>query len=167
MSGLRQFKYRRVAVGGTFDRLHRGHKELLRRAFDVGEEVLIGVASDLMARGKRLAEAVRPFEERLRAVEGFLREKGWLSRACLMKLERPEGVLLDDPSIEALVVSREALPRGLDINRRRVERGLPPLSLEVVEVVPAEDGKPISSSRIRAGEIDEEGRLKLRIEGPR
>jgi len=162
MNGRSSFKYRRVAVGGTFDRLHRGHKALLERAFEVGEEVLIGVASDHMVEGKELAHLVAAFKERKESLKQYLEEKGWLSRAKLVMLERPEGVLLDDPSIEALIVSEETLPRGLDINRRRVEKGLPPLRLEVVEMVLAENGRPISSSRIRAGEIDEEGRLKLK-----
>ncbi|RLF10093.1 MAG: phosphopantetheine adenylyltransferase [Thermoprotei archaeon] len=160
MNGRPGFKYRKVAVGGTFDRLHRGHKALLERAFEVGEEVVIGVASDHMVERKELAHLVAAFKEREEGLKRYLEEKDWLSRAKLVMLERPEGVLLEDPSIDALVVSEETLPRGLDINRRRVERGLPPLRLEVVEMVLAEDGRPISSSRIRAGEIDEEGRLR-------
>lgn len=159
--GRGQYKYRKVAVGGTFDRLHRGHRALLERAFCVGEEVLIGVASDRMARGKRpLADKIASFEERVAKLVDFVRERGWLSRARILVLESPEGILLEDPSVEALVVSEETLGRGLDINRKRVERGLPPYALEVVDMVLAEDGRPISSSRIRAGEIDEEGRPK-------
>ena len=115
-----------------------------------------------MVEGKELAHLVAAFKERKESLKQYLEEKGWLSRAKLVMLERPEGVLLDDPSIEALIVSEETLPRGLDINRQRVEKGLPPLRLEVVEMVLAENGRPISSSRIRAGEIDEEGRLKLK-----
>ncbi|MEM4699804.1 MAG: phosphopantetheine adenylyltransferase [Candidatus Nezhaarchaeales archaeon] len=155
----RQYRYGRVAVGGTFDRLHQGHKALLEKAFSVGREVLIGVSSDQMAKSKR-ACGVASFEERVARLINFIRERGWLDRACIMKIESPEGVLLEDPSIEALVVSEETLERGLDINRRRAERGLPPYKLEVVSMVLAEDGRPISSSRIRAGEIDEEGRLR-------
>ena len=164
MNGRPSFKYRKVAVGGTFDRLHRGHRALLERAFEVGEEVLIGVTSDQMVEGKELAHLVAAFKERERALKRYLEEKGWLSRAKLVMLEKPEGALLEDPSIDALVVSEETLPRGLDINRRRIERGLPPLMLEVVEMVLAEDGRPISSSRIRAGEIDEEGRLRSKAD---
>ena len=35
-----------------------------------------------------------------------------------------------------------------------------PLDIVMVEMVPADDGRPISSRRIRSGEIDTEGRLK-------
>jgi len=41
----------------------------------------------------------------------------------------------------------------------RRAKGFPPLELVVVELVKAEDGRPISSTRIREGEIDTDGRL--------
>ena len=37
------------AVAGTFDVLHEGHKALIRRAFEVGDKVFIGMTSDRMA----------------------------------------------------------------------------------------------------------------------
>lgn len=38
--------YKVVAIGGTFDRLHKGHIHFITRAFDIGEKVLIGLTSD-------------------------------------------------------------------------------------------------------------------------
>ncbi|TDA30589.1 MAG: phosphopantetheine adenylyltransferase, partial [Hadesarchaea archaeon] len=44
-------------------------------------------------------------------------------------------------------------------NRIRRERGLRELQILEIPFVLAEDGKPISSTRIRRGEIDEHGKL--------
>ena len=38
-------RYGRVALGGTFDRLHVGHVALLRTAFHIGDEVAVGLTS--------------------------------------------------------------------------------------------------------------------------
>ena len=41
-------KYNKVAVGGTFDKFHYGHRKLIGKAFEIGEEVEIGVTSMLL-----------------------------------------------------------------------------------------------------------------------
>ena len=45
-------KYRKIAVGGTFDRFHEGHLKLLSKAFQLSQLVLIGVTSDEFAQSK-------------------------------------------------------------------------------------------------------------------
>ena len=40
---------RTVAVAGTFDVLHDGHRALLRRAFESGDRVVVGITTDRMA----------------------------------------------------------------------------------------------------------------------
>ena len=45
-------KYKLVALGGTFDILHRGHLELLRKGFGISYKVIIGLTSDEMATRK-------------------------------------------------------------------------------------------------------------------
>ena len=59
----------------------------------------------------------------------------------------------------ALVASPETGKRVDLANKLRAQRGFPPLQLAIVDWVVAEDGRPISSTRIKKGEIDMEGRL--------
>ena len=42
-------RYKRVAVGGTFDKFHYGHRHLIAKAFEIGESVEIGVTSNVFA----------------------------------------------------------------------------------------------------------------------
>ena len=42
-------KYNKVAVGGTFDKFHYGHRSLIAKAFEIGKSVEIGVTSNAFA----------------------------------------------------------------------------------------------------------------------
>ena len=44
-----------VAMGGTFDIIHKGHLTLLSKAFSISSKVIIGLTSDELAekRGKK------------------------------------------------------------------------------------------------------------------
>ncbi len=147
--------FRKVAVGGTFDRLHAGHRELLRVAFTSGEKVLIGLTSDSIAR-KKGAES---YEKRLAELKRFLAEEGFTEQAEIVKLEDYYGPAVSDAELEAIVVTEETLARAKEINALRRKRGLKELEIIVVPLLLAQDGKPISSRRIRRGEIDREGML--------
>ena len=39
-------EYEKVAVGGTFDKFHDGHKKLLSTAFELGRQIEVGVTSE-------------------------------------------------------------------------------------------------------------------------
>ena len=64
-------KFRKVAVGGTFDEFHRGHKVLLMKAFEIGEHVLIGLCSDEFAKKMGKPHMTAPYEERLKELKLF------------------------------------------------------------------------------------------------
>ncbi|MBM4240980.1 MAG: phosphopantetheine adenylyltransferase [Euryarchaeota archaeon] len=146
--------YQKVAVGGTFDKFHKGHKKLLDKAFKVGDKILIGVTSDEFG-GKK--GDIDPCNVRMSNLEKFLEK--FNSRYSMMKLEDHYGSTIDDETLDALVVSRETRPTANKINRIRERRGMNPLEIIVIDMVLAEDGKPISSTRIRKGEIDSKGRI--------
>lgn len=138
--------------------MHDGHKALLRKAFEVGEEVVIGICSDEMNLVKDSA-GIRPLEERMSKLKDFLRSEGLLERAQIVVISDPFGPALEDRTFESIVVSEETRPRAEELNRLRAERGLKELEIIEIPFVMAEDGLPISSVRIRYGEIDERGKL--------
>ncbi len=119
--------------------------------------LLIGVTTDKFAHEMKNHD-VEPFEVRKKAVENFLKSKGFKDYE-IFPIDDPYGPCLTLKDIYAIIVSEETLFRAEEINELRKSRGLSPLKVFVVDMLLAEDGKPISSSRIRKGEIDREGRL--------
>jgi len=153
-------KFRTVGVGGTFDELHKGHRMLLLKAFDIGEHVLIGVSSDDFVKRMNKPHATATYEERTRELRDFLREQGMLQRTEIIPInDAYGGVLLSKDFIEALVVSKETEPTALKINEKRKEIGIDMLEIVVIGLVPSENHGAISTTRIRTGEIDREGHL--------
>jgi len=150
-----------VLVGGTFDEFHKGHRKLIMTAFEAGERVMIGLSSDDLARELSKNHEIATYEQRLGELRGFLRKQGVLDRAKIVPLDTPYGITLSTTIADALVVSKETERVGIDINKKRKASGLKPLALVVIDMVPAEDCVPISSTRIRHGEIDREGHLAL------
>jgi len=157
-------QFNTVLVGGTFDEFHKGHRALIMKAFDVGERVMIGLSSDQLARELRKNHEVATYEQRLRELRNFLRTQSVFDRAKIVPLDTPYGITLSTTIAEALVVSKETEPVGVTINEKRQVSGLQPLELVVIDMVPADDNVPISSTRIRRREIDREGHLTLHRE---
>ncbi len=145
-------KFRKVAVGGTFDELHKGHKTLLLKAFEIGERVVIGLCTDEFVKKMGKPHVTASYEERLKELQAFLKALGLSDRAEIVPLNDPYGSTLTDTRIQALVVSEE----------KRSEAQLPALAIVTISMVPAENCAPISTTRIREGEIDREGRLLKR-----
>ncbi len=152
------FRFGTVATGGTFDHIHAGHKRLLERSFEAGGRVIIGLTSDeFVSRvGKKPDFDYGTRERKLREYI----EKTFPGREYrIAKLYDYFGPGIADGDVQALVASPETASRLGLANRLRREKGFPPLELVTVEWVQAADGKPISSTRIRKGEVDEEGRM--------
>ncbi len=155
-------KYRAVALGGTFDVVHKGHQTLLNRAFEVSDTVLIGLVGDELSRDLAKKHTILSFTARRRNLETFLQENGWRDRAVVRRLDDRFGSTISDRDIEAIIVTPETRETAVEINRIRKSRGFKPLDIETVGFVLADDGLPISTTRIRNGEIDSQGR-RLRV----
>ncbi len=151
--------YKKVAVGGTFDYLHDGHKAIISKAFEVGECVQIGIVSDKMELKKDSA-GIQPLEDREDLLKNYLENNDWLDRAEIRVITDPLGPAAEDAELEAIVVSEETLSGAEKINEVREEKGLNPLEIVEIPLVLADDGDPISSIRIRYGEIDVHGNVE-------
>lgn len=145
----------KTGIGGTFNVLHRGHMALFERAFALSNEILVGMVSDRMALGTR--KIVKPFAERRRILENYLLTFG--KPFEIVPIDDRFGPAISSEELEYLIVSEESNRTAYELNERRKGRGLPPLKIEVVPTVLAEDFRPIRSSRIIGKEIDAEGRL--------
>lgn len=145
--------YSKVAVGGTFDKFHDGHKKLLSTAFEIGDCVEIGVTSDDFG---GLKGNIDSCELRMKNLKYFFSDK---SNFTVVPLEDAYGTTIYDADFEAIVVSAETEPTAVKINEIRISKGMKPLDIVVVSFVLAYDGNPISSTRIRSGEINNSGNL--------
>ncbi len=145
-----------VAVGGTFDPLHDGHKALLGKACELSRNggLLVGLTSDEMV--KKKGHKVRDYKSRLSEVRRFILAQG--IEPVIVRLDEPYGPAVSD-DFDFIVVSPETHPGALRINEIREKKGLRPLRIVLVDYVLAKDGLPISSTRIAKGEIDEHGNI--------
>ncbi len=152
-------RYALAVVGGTFDHLHRGHEALLRTAFALGRTVAIGVTTDayLAAHPKPAAPRLQPYRRRRAAVARWVARRFPGRPVRIVPLADRFGGSLA-PEVGVLIVSAETAEGGRAVNRERARLGRRPVPVAVVPIVLADDLRPVSSRRIRAGEIDPSGR---------
>jgi pantetheine-phosphate adenylyltransferase len=151
-------RYKTVATGGTFDHIHAGHEALLSRSFELGDVVVIGVTSDAFA-SREGKSPDQSYAKRVQALEGLIHSRFPGRRYTIAKLDDVFGPGIASPEVEAIVATRETATKVPIANSLRAEKGYPPLKVEVIQFVLADDGKPLSSTRIRKREIDQKGRV--------
>ena len=149
-------KYTKVCLGGTFDRIHIGHEKLLKIAFEVGEEVIIGLTSDTKAKRGRVNEKLSSFKNRYTNLVNFL-SKQFDNNFSIVELNDDWGPGALDEDLDAIIVSEETEKVASELNKNRALKGLNPLDIVTVSLILDKKGEKISSTRIRNSEIDREG----------
>jgi pantetheine-phosphate adenylyltransferase len=151
----------RVCIGGTFNRLHKGHKKLIEKAIKLAGHdgfLFIGICNQSLLENKPYVEI---FEKRRNNLLLFLhsfKKKEQLPTVVLEPIEKVEGPTLSR-DFDAIVVSPETKKNAEIINKKREQRDLKPMQIFTIPLVLAEDKKKISSTRIIKNEIDDEGNL--------
>jgi len=149
----------KVCIGGTFNVLHKGHKILLEKAFQIAGKngiVFIGVCKGEILQKKK---TVVPFKKRVNVLKEYLKNKGYTTNHFSIVPIFDEYGLTIDEDYDVIIVSPETVNTAEEINKKRINMGKKPFKIIKVPFVLAEDQKPISSTRILNKEIDENGRV--------
>jgi pantetheine-phosphate adenylyltransferase len=153
--------YKHIVAGGTFDDLHQGHTHFLEHVYASGARVTLGLTSESYIRKYKRGRGVRAYSLRYKALTTWLRRQGWAARTTIVPLHDAYGPTLLPDGFDAIAVTADNKHVARQINILRKERGLGPLSIVAVDLVVAADNKPISSTRVRKGEIDRKGKLLM------
>jgi pantetheine-phosphate adenylyltransferase len=145
-----------VATGGTFDILHKGHYMLLQKAFEVGRQVIIGVSSDNYATLKK-KKITNEYSIRQEKLKKFIGENFNKSNYSIYQLNDFYGPTVLTRDVEAIVTTESTKENCVKINELRKSKGMPQLEIILVPLVEEKEGRVISSTRIREGEIDING----------
>jgi pantetheine-phosphate adenylyltransferase len=151
-------RFKHAALGGTFDRFHAGHAQLITTALANADHIVIGITTDKNRSSKHLSHLIEPFTVRRHQLEAFCDSKGCRDRVTLLELSDIVGPTLSDPTIDALVVTPQTQSGGFYINDQRQNLNLPPLPLISASMIKDELGGYLSSTKIRQGLISRSGR---------
>lgn len=157
------YLFNNAVVGGTFDRFHKGHEKLLSTAFSQSRHVTIGISTENLYKNKFLSETIEAYEIRQKNIEQFLLDNNFDKRSSIARIDDIYGTTLTEENIEAIFVTEENLHAAELINVKRAEQRFSPIKIFTVPFVHDRHGTPISSERIRKGEIDREGFVYLSL----
>jgi pantetheine-phosphate adenylyltransferase len=135
---------------------------LITKAAELSDNVDIGITTDKFIRKK--TPTPPSLQNRIAALHEYLSTSFFGPNFKVSILDDKYGSAVKMRDLDAIVVSEETLPNAIELNKKRREKGLPALAIEVIPLVLAEDGKKLSSTRMRTGELDENGVLVNEIQ---
>ena len=148
-------RFNHIVLGGTFDHFHKGHKAFIDKALETGRKITIGLTTEELYKNKFFKQSIQSYKEREKNLKKYLPYDRDID---IVPFSEFTGGADKGKDIEAIIVSRLTYPNALKINKLREKNNLKPLRIVIVNDILADDGRLISSERIRAGEIDRDGR---------
>ncbi|ANZ75456.1 BA75_03297T0 [Komagataella pastoris] len=152
-------QFRVVAVGGTFDHLHDGHKILLGiSAFLSRDKLIVGVTGEAMLKNKKYKVYLESFIQRKEKILKFLDFAYPGLPVAIHEINDVCGPTATVKEIEGLVVSEETSSGGDYVNKVRQEKDFPALEVYVVNVLGGSDktsfSDKLSSTELRRREYE-------------
>jgi pantetheine-phosphate adenylyltransferase len=98
---------------------------------------------------------IQKYDERYAELDKFINFEFNPERCSIFPIETTEGGADKMKDLEALIVSDEigVVQNAFDINQMRIDNGLRRFHIIIIPRVRTPDGRPLSSSRIRRGEV--------------
>ena len=126
---------KRVITYGTFDLLHYGHINLLRRAKELGDYLIVALSTDEFNWGSKQKKCYFSYEERkkllesVRYVDLVIPEENWEQKVSDVKLYQVDTFVMGDDwkgKFDFLKDSCEViyLPRTPEISTTRIKQDL-------------------------------------------
>ncbi len=156
-------KYLNLGLGGTFDRLHTGHKLILDLASFYSENIQIGLIDEkyLLNNPKELGRFIQPYKKRHSNLTDYLQSRN--RRCSIVKIDTlgKDKEIASRSDLTALLVSQETYSGALAINNQRKMSKKAPVMIILSPIVTADNGKKLSSSNIRESLV-EKGEHEIR-----
>ncbi|KAK5578901.1 hypothetical protein RB653_008576 [Dictyostelium firmibasis] len=154
--------FRGVVLGGTFDRMHPGHKVMLTMAALICSEYMeVGVTDNSILTSKKFSQLIAPFEDRTQNTLNFLNLINPSVNYNMLKLLEPYANTMTSKRLECIVISPEVYKTAIKINNARRESKLKPLeiySISYFDTPHQGDDVKLSSSYLR--ELDYKEMIK-------
>ena len=141
---------------------HAGHKAFLKDALASSEKVLLGITDDGYIQNRKNGLGIEDFQTRKFAVEQFLSSIHASDRVKIVGISSAYDPYLETSTdYQAIIVTEQTENVAAEINVKRQQNNIPQLGIVISSMKKAQDGGLISSTRIRNGEINRDGRLYL------
>ncbi|KAF0986383.1 hypothetical protein HZS_3630, partial [Henneguya salminicola] len=147
-----------IVLGGTFDRLHDGHRLILATSCILAKKsISIGITSESMIKNKLLSELIQPYEKRIQSVVSYLHKCNPGMQVKVDKLVDGIGFSGTIDELDTLVTTIETRAGIVPINEARIKNNLKPVQNFVIdhllEISDVSFNNKLSSSYLRWKEL--------------
>ncbi|KAL6079720.1 Bifunctional coenzyme A synthase [Balamuthia mandrillaris] len=148
--------YQKTCLGGTFDRLHAGHKLMLTIAIlSTSRTMILGITGAVMLKNKKYGDIIQPYALRAENTLYFCNSISPFVHYNAVELHDGYGPTTDDTELEAVIVSAETKAGAFAMNNKRQENNVAPLDIIVIGLIPSSSdtaAEKLSSTALREKE---------------